>query len=186
MEAKRYGTMVSSFLRLEVSANGQEKLLPQGTSYYDGYALRSIRPNAVSLVYDLPLGDLPTSAREAVMLQAREMARRMKSKVAIRTGYNGVCYSVEGSPLAGVRGEEIHLSPAPYSVEREAIIEAARAAGFHIKEHEILRSELKTYDEMFWMDYRGITSLAHVDGHPLLTFTTERIAKQLERPFQKK
>ena len=35
-------------------------------------------------------------------------------------------------------------------------------------------------DELFFTDHRGITSLSHCNGLPLMTFLAERIAQALE------
>ena len=63
--AERYPAGVSGFVRIELDPDGTERLLPAGVSLYDGYALRSLQPEAVTLRYDLPLTEAPTSAREA-------------------------------------------------------------------------------------------------------------------------
>lgn len=39
-------------------------------------------------------------------------------------------------------------------------------------------------DEVFWLDYRGITALAHCDGRPLMSIIAERIAVALEGIFK--
>lgn len=49
---ERYPAGVSGFVRIEVTASGEERLRPCGTSLYAGYALRSLRPEAVTLRYD--------------------------------------------------------------------------------------------------------------------------------------
>ncbi|MBD9301091.1 MAG: branched-chain amino acid aminotransferase, partial [Alistipes senegalensis] len=69
--AERYPTGVSGFVRIELGADGEEHLTPAGVSLYDGYALRSLQPEAVTLRYDLPLTEAPPSAREAAAQLAR-------------------------------------------------------------------------------------------------------------------
>ena len=68
---EHYPTEVSGFIRLELLADGSERLLPAGISYYDGYGYRSVQPAAVALRYDLPLTEAPTSVHEAATLLAR-------------------------------------------------------------------------------------------------------------------
>ena len=50
--AERYPTEVSGFVRIELGADGEERLVPAGVSLYDGYAFRSLQPEAVTLCYD--------------------------------------------------------------------------------------------------------------------------------------
>ncbi|MCM1351591.1 MAG: hypothetical protein NC250_02515, partial [Alistipes senegalensis] len=50
--ARRYPTDLSAFVRLELAADGTERLVPAGVSYYEGYALRSVRPDGVTVVCD--------------------------------------------------------------------------------------------------------------------------------------
>ena len=40
--------------------------------------------------------------------------------------------------------------------------------------------EAMAIEELFFTDHRGITSLSHCDGQPLMTFLAERIAGALE------
>ena len=62
--AERYPAGVSGFVRIELDPDGTERLLPAGVSLYDGYAFRSLQPEAVTVGYDLTLSEAPTSARE--------------------------------------------------------------------------------------------------------------------------
>ncbi|MDE7123278.1 MAG: branched-chain amino acid aminotransferase, partial [Alistipes sp.] len=55
-ERERYPRDLSSFVRLELTADGTERLLPAGVSLYEGFALRSIAPDAVTVDFAAPLG----------------------------------------------------------------------------------------------------------------------------------
>ena len=44
---------------IELTPEGDERLTAAGVSLYDGYALRSVMPDAVTLRYDLPLTEVP-------------------------------------------------------------------------------------------------------------------------------
>ena len=70
--AERYPAGVSGFVRLELTPEGGERLLAAGISLYDGYALRSLSPAAVTLRYDPLCPEAPTSAREAAELLAAD------------------------------------------------------------------------------------------------------------------
>lgn len=184
--ARRYPTDVSCFVRIELLPDGRERLLPDGISYYDGYALRSLLPEAVSLRYELPLSEAPTSAREAAMLLARTAAERAGARVAVRCDADGVFRAAEEAPLLGACGHTVLLAPGPASVERTLAVRAVRAAGLELREAPFGRRELPQLDELFWVDHRGVTALSRCDGQPLMSLLAERIAEAMEGLFRKK
>ena len=169
--AERYPTGVSGFVRIELGADGEERLTPAGVSLYDGYALRSLQPEAVTLRYDLPLTEAPTSAREAA---------------AVRCDREGILREADDAPLFAVAGHTVLAAPGTQSVERELAVRAVRAAGLELREEPFGCGELPRIDELFFADHRGITALARCDGQPLMSLIAERIALVMEGLFPKK
>ena len=184
--AERYPTGVSGFVRIELGADGEERLTPAGVSLYDGYALRSLQPEAVTLRYDLPLTEAPTSAREAAAQLARRMAERAGADVAVRCDREGILREADDAPLFAVRGKTVLAAPGTQSVERELAVRAVRAAGLELREEPFGCGELPRIDELFFADHRGITALARCDGQPLMSLIAERIALVMEGLFPKK
>lgn len=177
---ERYPTGVSGFIRLELLPDGEERLLPAGISYYDGYGYRSVQPAAVALRYDLPLTEAPTSAHEAVSLLARRAAERQGAETAIRCDADGCFREAEGAPLFAIVGRRVLEAPGPESVERAITRQAALRAGLEWSTEEFGLDGLHRIEELFFTDHRGITSLSHCNGVPLMTFLAERIAAALE------
>ena len=184
--AERYPTGVSGFVRIELGADGEERLTPAGVSLYDGYALRSLQPEAVTLRYDLPLTEAPTSAREAAAQLARRMAERAGADVAVRCDREGILREADDAPLFAVAGHTVLAAPGTQSVERELAVRAVRAAGLELREEPFGCGELPRIDELFFADHRGITALARCDGQPLMSLIAERIALVMEGVFPKK
>lgn len=184
--AERYPTGVSGFVRIELGADGEERLTPAGVSLYDGYALRSLQPEAVTLRYDLPLTEAPTSAREAAAQLARRMAERAGVDVAVRCDREGILREADDAPLFAVAGHTVLAAPGTQSVERELAVRAVRAAGLELREEPFGCGELPRIDELFFADHRGITALARCDGLPLMSLIAERIALVMEGLFPKK
>lgn len=184
--AERYPTGVSGFVRIELGADGEERLTPAGVSLYDGYALRSLQPEAVTLRYDLPLTEAPTSAREAAAQLARRMAERAGADVAVRCDREGILREADDAPLFAVAGHTVLAAPGTQSVERELAVRAVRAAGLELREESFGCGELPRIDELFFADHRGITALARCDGQPLMSLIAERIALVMEGLFPKK
>ena len=184
--AERYPTGVSGFVRIELGADGEERLTPAGVSLYDGYALRSLQPEAVTLRYDLPLTEAPTSAREAAAQLARRMAERAGADIAVRCDREGILREADDAPLFAVAGHTVLAAPGTQSVERELAVRAVRAAGLELREEPFGCGELPRIDELFFADHRGITALARCDGQPLMSLIAERIALVMEGLFPKK
>lgn len=184
--AERYPTGVSGFVRIELGADGEERLTPAGVSLYDGYALRSLQPEAVTLRYDLPLTEAPTSARKAAAQLARRMAERAGADVAVRCDREGILREADDAPLFAVAGHTVLAAPGTQSVERELAVRAVRAAGLELREEPFGCGELPRIDELFFADHRGITALARCDGQPLMSLIAERIALVMEGLFPKK
>ena len=203
--ARREEGAPSAFVRLEWTADGEERLVPAGLSYYVGYALRSVQYRGVSIGCTPPLDGYPTPAREAAVAAARRMAGCAGGQVGVLCGPDGSYHSVEGAPIAIVRDYTVLLPPesvpctvpagaagaaghrfvAPQSVEAQLLAEAVRAAGLEPEVRPVGCDERTTFDELFWLDCRGITALSHLDGRPLMALVAERVADALENLFRK-
>ncbi len=219
--AERYPQSVSGFVRIEVTPDGAERLRPAGLSFYKGYALRSVTPDARVVRCEIPYIELPTSGREALHLLADRRARALGADLAVRADLQGICRSADSAPLFAVRDKEVFVSPlsmpecdgtmsgvsgeipgtagssaaAPElfapgtavpafrSVELETAIHAIRTAGLTLREEPVRQSELDRYDELFYVDHRGVTALAHCDGTAYMSLAAERIAAAMERMF---
>ena len=184
--ADRSPAGVSGFVRIELDPDGTERLLPAGVSLYDGYAFRSLQPEAVTVGYDLTLSEAPTSAREAAAQLARRLAERRGAEVAVRCDSAGILRSADDAPLLAIAGRTVLTVPGPASVERRLAMLAGRAAGLELREEAFGRADLPSLDELFFADHRGVTSLSRCDGQPLMTFVAERIAEAMEGLFPKK
>ena len=181
--AERYLTGVSGFVRIELGADGEERLVPAGVSLYDGYAFRSLTPEAVTLCYELPLTEAPTSAREAAAQLARRMAEQAGADIAVRCDREGILREADDAPLFAVTGHTVLAAPGAESVERALAVQAVRAAGLELREEPFGRGDLPQIDELFFADHRGVTALARCDGQPLMTLVAERISSRLESGF---
>ena len=112
--AERYPTGVSGFVRIERGADGEERLVPAGVSLYDGYAFRSLTPEAVTLCYELPLTAAPTSAREAAAQLARRMAEQAGADIAVRCDREGILREADDAPLFASIGSVMSGSAVPH------------------------------------------------------------------------
>ncbi len=178
--AERYPAAVSGFVRIEVAADGTERLRPLGTSLYAGYAVRSLRPAAVTIPCERLLTELPTSASEAADALAAEAARRLGADAAVRCDAAGICRSVGDAPLFAIRDGAVYGERRHPSAETLLLERGLAAAGIRFEEQPLRRSALGIYDELFVVDYRGITSLSRCDGLPCMSIVVDRVAAGME------
>ena len=102
------GSDRSKFVRLVLPASGSLRLEFEGVSLYRGYDLRSLMPEAVTLQYEPPLFDAPTSAREAAVELARQYAGLQGASVAVRCDRNGTLMAADEAALFAIRGRRVY------------------------------------------------------------------------------
>ncbi|MEG2365795.1 MAG: aminotransferase class IV [Alistipes sp.] len=171
-------TSCSVFVQIRSFFSGDVQLLLAGKSLYYGYDLRSLHPEALTMRYELPFGDYPTSARKALAALAHTQAERHHVQSVVRFDATGVVNTCDDAPLFGVAGDKLYTSPAPPSVEGRVAATCIAAAKFELVVQPILHEQLALFDELFYFDHRGITSLARCDGNPLMSIVTERVAHE--------
>jgi hypothetical protein len=155
-----------------------------------GYAWSSLRPRAVSFDYSIPFGGFPT----AFQLSAKALFDTLG---ASRTGNSdhtsadgGAVRSIrrEGdkllscgdAPLFAIRGKKLLTTPliegTMDTIERRLLIEAAARERLGLTEETLRHSELREYDELFYVDAAGITSIAECDGAKFMSLAAPRLA----------
>ena len=171
---------LSQFVRIVVPASGDPafRLESAGISLYRGYDMRSLMPDAVTLQYDMPFPEAPTSAREAAAGLARQQARLHGASVAVRCDRDGIVRRAGDAPLFAVRDDVIYAAPLD-DVEWTLVAEAARRAGIRWVERPVGAAQLRLFDELFSFDCEGVSSIASCEGTPYLSLTAERIAAAL-------
>ena len=68
-------------------------------------------------------------------------------------------------------------------VERDLTLRAARAAGLEAVEEPFTEAQLECFDELFYVDHRGVTALGHCAERPYMSLVAERLAQGLEGLF---
>ena len=169
------GSDRSKFVRLVLQASGSLRLEFEGVSLYRGYDLRSLMPEAVTLQYEPPLFDAPTSARQYAGLQG--------ASVAVRCDRNGTLMAADEAALFAIRGRRVYAPPGEASIGRSLAVRSIRAAGLELAEAPVGRDDLPRMDELFFIDHRGVTALSRCDGQPYMAIFAERIAGALRGLF---
>lgn len=171
----------SVFVRMQLTATGDVELKPAGVSLYRGYDLRSLFPVAVTLQYELPFGDYPTSAREATAELAHAVAESRKARSVVQYNRHEEILTADNAPLFAVKGTTVCTPPSTLSVEAMLAARCIEAAGLELHVEPIPRERLTSFDEVFYFDHRGVTALSRCDGHPYMSLIAERVARQAAR-----
>lgn len=103
----------------------------------------------------------------------------------MRCDGDGIVRTADNAPLFAVPGQNGVRLPGGSRVEQELGLRAVEAAGLELEERPVMRDELPRFDELFYVDHRGVTALAHCDGHPCMAILAERVAQSLGGLFPK-
>lgn len=153
----------------------------------EGYSVRPVHPSASVDCYDVSFGELPTSAAfeavEMALLRARNRGVAQGSHVVLRADNEGVILSAGTAPLFAVEGHTIITTPlaygAPDTIERQITIDAIVRSGIDLREEVVAATELNRYDELFFADYRGLTSIEQLDSTNYMSLVVDRIVRAM-------
>lgn len=172
----RYPQDVSSCIVMRLYASGDVIYSCGEIFTCSGLPIRPVRPEAVSVCYDIPFGDAPTSARMAAHELALADARRRGFRSVVRCSGGGMAVTADDAPLFAVFGRRIVTPPTRPSVERDRVVRAAARAGYALAEEPLERGMLARADELFYSDCRGITALGSCDGRTYTDIIARAIA----------
>lgn len=158
----------------EVSAEYERPLLDVG------YSVSSLRPKAVTYEYSIPFGAFPTGFQLSAqaLFDSLALLHHAATRSVRRDGDR--LLSCGDAPLFGIRGKTIFTAPfsdgAVDSVERRMVIAAAGRARFDTLEEAVTHSSLTGFDELFFADAAGLTSLSECDGAKFMSLAVHRLA----------
>ena len=170
------------------SERGADLVLVGGEILLDeGYSVRPVRPSASVDCYDVGFGEMPTSAAfeaaEAALLRARNRHKVQGSHVVLRTDDEGVTLSAGTAPLFAVEGHTIITTPlaygAPDTVERQITLDAIARSEIALREDVVVADALDRYDELFFADYRGLTSIDRIGQTNYMSLVVDRIVRSM-------
>ena len=124
-----------------------------------------------------------TADDRAAEADIERAAVRTGVQAVIRCDGEGFVHVCDEAPLFAVKGKKVYTPPAPPSVERELACRAVEAARLPLLELEIGREQLARFDEIFYVDHRGLTSLSACEGQLYAAIITERIARVLNKLY---
>ena len=168
-------------VRLSLDAEGNYRIESFGASIYSGYALRSLHPSVLYITSDMPWPSFPTSA----LLQGRELADAIAQQ---RGAHEALLINSEGHvlsdairPLIMISEYKATFSPVTqHSVESTIAVAACRHIGLKVEFDYFGIDDIERADELMYVNYQGITSIAKVGRHTLMHILSERIAEAME------
>ncbi len=183
LDALRYPMAVSCFVELRLYASGLTCLLAGETGLAAGYLFRPVYPDAITVPFYARL--LPCSATREAIRTADWTARAQKADAWVGIGPNGRVACCDGCLLFGVEGRTVLTSRIEDSVDYTSAQHAIRSAGYRLCVGELTPDRLERFDEIFYIDHRGLTALHQLDGRLLMHIIAERVALKLNNVMAK-
>lgn len=171
---------VSLFVKIEISQSGELLIEECERSLYRGYTLRCVSPRAATIDFTAPYIEYPTSARESLIDLATLAARKKACDVALRC-HNGEVDMIGGAQIFAVSQEGIVTAATSLSVEHRKAKAAARLSNMTIIERAISADEITSFDELFFVDHCGVTSVRSCDSHHLMSIVAVSLAAAMQR-----
>ena len=150
-------------------------------SLYRGYAVRSLRPDAVTMRMDMPLDIYPTSASVAAREVADSIARSREFHTALMMNSQGEIYSEAAEPVAVVHASTLIIGSSPYSVESRLAQQAAREADIEVELRRLHHDDIAQADEVLRIGWQGITAMQTVDGKLYMAIVADHLAREMEK-----
>lgn len=148
-----------------------------------GYAVSSLRPVAVTHQYRLPYEGFPTNFLLSAARFYNTLALEFGAARSVRRE-GEMLLGCGDATLFGIRGRTLFTAPltdgAVDSVERKMIISAATESGLDFLEEAVIHSQLMDFDELFYADAAGITSLAECDGAKFMSLLVSRLIAAIQ------
>ncbi len=186
LNRERYPQDRSVGVTLWAEPSGAWRVEALGEALYRGYVLRALRPEAQMLAFDLPFGGAPTAAARLTWQTARTIVAERKANAVVRLDAEGRLCEADGAPLYVAVGRTIYTSHEGSEVEAGLAAEAIRRAGYTLCVEPLPRTWLPKMEELFYVDYRGVTSLQSCDRKLLMSVMATRVAEAMESIFSKK
>lgn len=175
-----YSSKSVHIVELRIEYNGNYTLGVIDTSIYKGFEMRLVRPTAHLVVMAGEHLSLPTSAALTTHRLATTIAQANNCAIAITTDSRGVVYSVDGAAPIITKGRKIILSPTIKCVESRVLKELLKAKyGDNFSVAPITIDDIRTADELFYADSRGITSVGQLGESYYADSIAYATAKQL-------
>ncbi|MBQ9138279.1 MAG: hypothetical protein IJX65_06575 [Alistipes sp.] len=153
-------------VELRYDRNDNLSLRVLETSLYKHFSLRAVRPKAFEC--NISGGELMLHTSAAIAMQEllSSIAHQNGCDIPLCVDSNGRVTSVDGASPIITSGRNIAISHTIDSVEARATIKALkRVKGYTLTFKNITIEDIRSADEFFYADHRGITAVHSFEGH---------------------
>ena len=177
----RLSRKVSIKLTMKYYASGDYTIEYDEPSIYSGYALRSLRYEAMLLRGNIPFAEMATSASRHTRQMAEEIAHAKQRHTAILVDAQGdvVCESTH--PILIVKGNNIIIStPVERSVEAMIADRAAKRCRYGVEIGRITTQDIASADEILLISWQGITSIQNIGERQYMNIVANHLAQEMK------
>lgn len=171
----------STKVELRVDTEGNYSLHCGDATIYAGYSLRSIRPAAICVHSNMPMNNYPTSASLATRQMCDAVARSKGYRVAVIAESDGDVAIEPAMPAFIVKEYDVFTPAGCASVEFSLAERAIRQAGYRLTQCRVLTADINDADEIFWVDWQGVTSALQIGQRPCMDIIANRVADIIEK-----
>lgn len=171
----------STKVELRVDTEGDYSLHCGDATIYAGYSLRSIRPAAICVHSNMPMNNYPTSASIATRQMCDAVARSRGYRVAVIAESDGGVAIEPAMPVFIVKEYDVFTPAGCASVEFSLAERAIRQAGYRLTQRRVLTADINDADEIFWVDWQGVTSALQIGQRPCMDIIANRVADIMEK-----
>lgn len=171
----------STKVELRVDTEGNYSLHCGDATIYAGYSLRSIRPAAICVHSNMPMNNYPTSASLATRQMCDAVARSKGYRAAVITESDGGVAIEPAMPVFIVKEYDVFTPTGCASMEFSLAERAIRQAGYRLTQRRVLTADINDADEIFWVDWQGVTSALQIGQRPCMDIIANRVADIMEK-----
>lgn len=171
----------STKVELRVDTEGNYSLHCGDATIYAGYSLRSIRPAAICVHSNMPMNNYPTSASLATRQMCDATARSKGYRAAVIVESDGGVAIEPAMPVFIVKEYDVFTPAGCASVEFSLAERAIRQAGYRLTQRRVLTADINDADEIFWVDWQGVTSALQIGQRPCMDIIANRVADIMEK-----
>ncbi|MBE6213381.1 MAG: hypothetical protein E7131_01705 [Rikenellaceae bacterium] len=171
----------STKVELRVDTEGNYSLHCGDATIYAGYSLRSIRPAAICVHSNMPINNYPTSASLATRQMCDAVARSKGYRAAVIAESDGGVAIEPAMPVFIVKEYDVFTPAGCASVEFSLAERAIRQAGYRLTQRRVLTADINDADEIFWVDWQGVTSALQIGQRPCMDIIANRVADIMEK-----
>ena len=171
----------STKVELRVDTEGDYSLHCGDATIYAGYSLRSIRPAAICVHSNMPMNNYPTSASIATRQMCDAVARSKGYRAAVIVESDGGVAIEPAMPVFIVKEYDVFTPAGCASVEFSLAERAIHQAGYRLTQCRVQTADINDADEIFWVDWQGVTSALQIGQRPCMDIIANRVADIMEK-----